>query len=127
MGLLDHLLGNATEVNTEALQRELETLFVADERVEKAFRVFRDLMVFTNQRLLLVDVQGVTGSKKAYHSIPYRAITQFSVSTAGSFDLDSELRIWVAGGGVPLTKQLRKGADVVGIQRHLATRVMGRL
>jgi hypothetical protein len=55
----------------------------------------------------------------------YRNITQFSVETAGSFDADSELKIWVSGGGLPITKEFKRGTDVVGIQKYLAYCVFG--
>jgi len=69
----------------------------------------------------MVDIQGMTGSKVDYMSIPYRSITRFSVETAGTFDLDSELKIWVSGSDSPIAKTLKKGTDVRGIQRALAT------
>jgi hypothetical protein len=55
------------------------------------------MYVFTNKRLILIDKQGITGRKVDYHSIPYRAITQFKIETAGHFDLDAELKIWISG------------------------------
>jgi hypothetical protein len=55
------------------------------------------MYVFTNKRLILIDKQGMTGRKVDYHSIPYRAITQFKIETAGHFDLDAELKIWISG------------------------------
>lgn len=66
----------------------------------------------------------MTGSKVDYTSIPYRAVTRFAVETAGTFDLDSELKIWVSGTSEPITKTLKKGTDVRGIQRALATGVL---
>lgn len=57
----------------------------------------RDHFVFTNKRLILVDVQGVTGKRREYKSIPYRAITRFSVESAGRTELDVDLKIWMVG------------------------------
>jgi hypothetical protein len=78
------------------------------------------MYVFTNKRLLLIDKQGLTGKKVDYHSIPYRAITQFKVETAGHFDLDAELKIWISGRTDPIEKELKKDS-AVGIQQTLAT------
>ena len=125
MGLLSNLLGNASEVDIAKIQAELEPVLVPGETIGRGFKVFRDLFIFTDHRLILIDRQGITGSKVSYHSVLYRNITQFSVETAGSFDADSELKIWVSGGGLPITKEFKRGTDVVGIQQDLADCVFG--
>ena len=61
-------------------------------KVEHAYQLIRDYFVFTDKRFVLVDKQGVTGSKVEYHSIPYKGITHFSIETAGTFDLDASLK-----------------------------------
>jgi len=126
MGLLSGLLGLASDVDTGALARELEPILLPDETIEIAFQVLRDQMVFTDRRVVLVDKQGMTGRKRAYHSIPYRAITMFSVETAGSFDTDAELRIWVAGQSEPFLQNLSRGTNLSGIQKALASGVLRR-
>jgi hypothetical protein len=113
MGLLDGLLGNASEIDPRMIQDEFAQILTTDERLEKAYQVIRDLFVFTNKRLVLVDRQGLTGKKVEYHSIPYRNITRFSVETAGSFDLDAELKIWVTGNPMPIQKQFNKKLNIL--------------
>jgi hypothetical protein len=125
MGLLSNLLGNASEIDIVKVQNELAPVLVPGEVIGKGFRIFRDMFIFTDHRLIMIDRQGITGSKISYHSILYRSITQFSVETAGSFDADSELKIWVSGGGLPISKEFKKGTDVVGIQKYLAHCVFG--
>lgn len=125
MGLLSNLLGNASEIDLEKVQAELEPVLVPGETIGRGFRVFRDLFIFTDHRLIMIDKQGLTGSKVSYHSVLYRSITQFSVETAGSFEADAELKIWVSGGGPPITKEFKRGTDVVGIQKYLAYCVFG--
>ena len=124
MGLLDGLLGHGSSVDPADLAKRLDGVLIEGERVSLAFRVIRDVFAFTDKRLILIDVQGMTGSKVDYMSIPYRAITRFSVETAGTFDLDSELKIWVSGAEQPVTKTLKKGTDGRGIQRALAAGVL---
>ena len=70
MGLLDGLLGNASEIEVPKIQSEFAQVLAAGERIEKAYQLIRDLFVFTNKRLLLVDKQGITGNKVEYHSLP---------------------------------------------------------
>ncbi len=93
MGLLSGLLGNASEVDLADIEQDLERMIAPGETVERAFQLIRDLMIFTRTRLILVDKQGITAKKTEFHSIPYRAITHFSIETAGHFDLESELKI----------------------------------
>jgi hypothetical protein len=120
MGLLDGLLGNASEIDIEHVREELTPIIGDSEDIQQVFKVVRDMYVFTNKRLILIDKQGLTGKKVDYHSIPYRAITQFKLETAGHFDLDAELKIWVSGQTDPIEKELKKDT-VVGIQQTLAT------
>ncbi|MEZ0576139.1 PH domain-containing protein [Halodesulfovibrio aestuarii] len=124
MGFFDAILGNASEVNADQLQEELSPIMFEGEMIERAFKVIRDMYVFTSARLILIDKQGVTGKKIDYLTIPYKAISTFSVETAGHFDMDSELTLWVSGRHEPIKKELKKGSDVVGIQKLLATKLL---
>lgn len=125
MGLLDRVLGNADEVDVSEIQEDFGPILADGETVAMAYRLVRDLFVFTNKRLVLVDKQGVTGKKVDYHSLPYRSITHFAVETSGHFDLDAELKIWMSGLREPIVKELKKGTDVVGVQKTLAQYVLG--
>ncbi|MFC3692179.1 PH domain-containing protein [Chenggangzhangella methanolivorans] len=120
MGLFDGILGHASSVSIEKLSAELSPILIPGETIDLAYKVIRDLFVFTDKRLILIDKQGVTGRKTDFHSIPYRAITQFSVETAGTFDLDAEMKIWISGQHAPIERTLARGSDVSGIQRALA-------
>ncbi|GAB1797113.1 MULTISPECIES: PH domain-containing protein [Priestia] len=124
MGILDGLLGNASEADIRGTEKDLQNILIANERVEQAYKVIRDLMVFTTKRLIIVDKQGVTGKKTDYHSIPYKTITHFSVETAGTFDLDAELNIWVSGSSAPISKEFRKDKSVYDVQKVLASYVL---
>jgi Bacterial PH domain len=124
MGFFDGMLGNAAEVNPEEAQREFARILAVNEKIEKAYKVIRDLFIFTNKRLILVDKQGLTGKKVEYHSIPYKSITHFSIETAGSFDLDAELKIWISGNALPLQKQFNKNVNIYEIQTVLAEYVL---
>jgi len=126
MGLMSALSGNAGEIQAEQAQQDLQNLFVDGEQVEKAYQVGRDVLAFTQFRLLLVDKQGITGTKVEYRSIPYRSITNFSVETAGNFDLDAELKIWVTGNPLAISKEFNKKVNVYEVQSVLARHVIAR-
>jgi hypothetical protein len=113
MGLMNGLMGHASAVPVEKLAKEFEPILLDDERIEKAFRLVRDMMVFTNKRLIVVNKQGLTGSKTDYQSIPYSSIKMFSKESAGMLDFDAELKIWLTGEATPTIRQeFRKGENV---------------
>jgi hypothetical protein len=120
MGFLDGLAGNASRVDPRSAAQEYGRLLAQDEQGHAAYQLVRDAMLFTDRRLILVDKQGVTGRKMQYHSIPYRSITHFGVETAGTFDLDAELTIWISG-GQGIVKQFGRGVDVYEVQALLAS------
>ena len=124
MGLLDGLRGNATEVNIQEVQKDYANILAPTESIEKAYKLIRDMFIFTNKRLILVDKQGITGKKVEYHSIPYKSITHFSIETAGNFDLDAELKIWLSGMPQPIQKQFNKSLNIYELQSVLASYVL---
>ena len=124
MGLLSGLMGNASQKNVDKVERDLEDILVPGEQVTLAFSLIRDLIVFTEFRLILVDKQGVTGKKTSYKSLPYRSISRFSVETSGHFDLDAELKIWVSSAvGPSEVLQFKSDNSVIEIQQALASAV----
>ncbi|MEK3979122.1 PH domain-containing protein [Psychrobacillus sp. FSL K6-2836] len=124
MGILDGLMGNASEVENDKVESELKDLLASSEKVEHAYKLIRDLIVFTDKRLLLIDKQGVTGKKVEYHSIPYKSVVHFSIETAGSFDLDAELKIWLSGSVAPIQKKFNKSLNIYKVQSVLAGYVL---
>lgn len=124
MGLINAFFGTASEIDGAKLARELAPVLVQGENITAAFQIVRDLFIFTQYRLIMVDKQGVTGRKVDYHSIPYKSISQFAVETAGHFDMDAELKIWISSATLPIKKKFRRGTDIVGIQQALASHVL---
>ena len=124
MSLVNAIFGTASKISPEDIQNEFSPLLVEGEEIVGAFKVVRDLFVFTQCRLILADKQGLTGSKVEYHSIPYKSISQFSVETAGLFDMDAELKIYISNNPTPLKKEFKKGTDIIQIQKLLATYVV---
>jgi hypothetical protein len=125
MGLFSALLGNAGAVSNEDLLKNYASLLIDGEEIELGFKLIRDTFIFTSKRLILIDKQGITGSKIAYTSISYKSISRFSVETAGTFDLDAELKIWVSSEQNPsITKQFNKSVNVYDVQKVLAHHVL---
>lgn len=82
---------------------EAEILFAPflapDEKIRQAYTNVRDKVVFTDNKIIALDIQGLTGKKQEFRFFPYSKISSFSVETAGTFDFDSDFKIWVSGVG----------------------------
>ena len=124
MALFNHIFFFFSEVSAEDLQKEFREVLIAGETIQAAFRIFRDKWIFTNKRLIMLDIQGITGSKREYHSIPYSSINQFSVETAGTFDGDCEMKLWIKGMAEPLKKEFKRGINVKLLQQTLAAFIL---
>lgn len=87
------------QVDPASLQASIAPLLIPSERTVAAFKAARDYVVFTDKRLIAVNVQGVTGKKQDFTSLPFSKVQAWSVETAGTFDLDAELDLWFSGLG----------------------------
>ena len=120
MRLLSGLMGNASEVDDSDLEKVLANTLIDGEQVEKAYKVIRDMFIFTNKRLILIDKQGMTGSKMEMVSIAYSKITKFSKESAGHFDLDAELKIWIGSDPTPISKEFKSGDNINEVYRVIS-------
>lgn len=125
MGIFSALLGNAGSVNQEDLIKQYGQLLIDGETVELGFKLIRDTFIFTSKRLILIEKQGITGSKVEYKSIAYKSISRFSIETAGTFELDAELKIWVSSELNPsVVKQFNRSVNVYDVQKVLAYHIL---
>lgn len=95
---------NATFIKLSQMSGEegfklVEPMLVDGETVFASFKAMRDQIVFTNKRVIAINIQGITGKKKDFTSLPYSKIQAFSIETAGTFDLDTEMTLWFSGLG----------------------------
>ena len=99
-------------------------LLLDDELVELAFKCGRDMWIYTNKRILQVDVQGWSGKRVQYATTPLRFATCFRARTSGLIDRDEEISIFFDGLG-ELEQDLRKGkADMWQIHTHLQSKLI---
>ena len=120
MGIISGILGHAGAIEADKLNEQYGKLLTEGEIIEAGFKIIRDTMIFTNIRLILINIQGMTGKKQEYLSIPYKKITRFSIETAGHFDLEADLKIWVGSVEEPIEKQFNTQVDIYDVQRILA-------
>ena len=100
--MIDFSNGSVFKLNParlEDLGPLVAPLLIPEERLVSCFKAMRDFVVFTDKRLIAVNVQGITGKKRDFTSLPYSKIQAFSIETAGTFDLDAELDLWFSGLG----------------------------
>lgn len=124
MSLLSGWMGHASNVDIAKLQKEYAPILAEGEQLIAAFRLVRDTFVFTSHRLIIVDVQGMSGRKVSMLTVPYTSITRFSKESAGPFDLDAELRIWIRGESQPIVQEFKKDHDVNAVYRLLSQAVL---
>lgn len=98
-------------------------LFIPGEEFIGEYQAMRDFVVFTNKRVIAVNVQGLTGKKKDFTSLPYSKVQVFSIETSGTFDLDSELELCFSGIGM-VKFEFTGASDIVEISRTIGEYVL---
>lgn len=101
----------------------ISPMMIAGEEIVQAFKGMRDGVVFTNKRVFAINIQGVTGKKKDFTSLPYSKIQAYSVETAGLLDLDTELELWFSGVG-KVKFEFVSSADVAKLCRIISECVL---
>ena len=109
--------------NDNAFLSLISPMFVDGEEVIGTYKGIRDGVVFTNKRIITINVQGITGKKKDFTSLPYSKIQAYSVETAGTFDMDSELELWFSSIG-KIKLEFSVFSDVAKICKIISDRVL---
>lgn len=112
-----------TGEKTEKGEKAVADLLIPGEIVIDSYSSVRDRLIFTNKRIISINVQGVTGMKKDYTSIPYKHIQTFSVETSGFMDLDAELQVYVSSIGM-ITFQLMSGNNIKGLCAAISEHIL---
>ncbi len=110
-------------VDPSTLMPRVGPLLVEGEGIIAAFKAIRDSVVFTNKRVISINVQGITGKKVDFTSLPYSKVQAYSVETAGTFDLDSELDLFFSGIG-QVRFELKGNCDILGLSKLIASYVL---
>jgi len=108
--------------NDEYAER-VRSLLLDDEQVVDSYKSMRDGVVFTNKRIIAVNVQGITGSKKDFTSLPYSNIVAYSVETSGTFDLDSEPEVYFSSLG-KVRFEFTGKTSIVEISKHISKQLL---
>ena len=101
---------------------DVQELLINGEVAERAFRTVRDVAIFTNKRLNVKDVQGLTGSKVEIYSLPYSSVHMWSTENAGMLDFTSEVELWTRAGNIKI--QLKRDINIRSFERLLAEYIL---
>lgn len=112
-----------TPIPNEEMMEPIRAFLIDGETVLSAFKTMRDQLVFTNKRIIAANVQGITGKKVDYTSIPYSKIQTFSVETAGLLDRDCELEVYISSIG-KIRFEIKGGFDIVSFNRVISEYVL---
>lgn len=124
MGFFTGETKSSASAEIRKFHAEYGQLLIDGEIIEAGFVVARDTLLFTNKRLIVIEVQGISGRQLEYLSIPYATIIKFSVQTGGSFDLNAELKLWIGNDTVPLEKRFNSELNVYEVQKILASHLL---
>ena len=112
------------KVDNNAFGSMINDFLIDNETIIGSYQNIRDGVVFTTKRIIAINVQGVTGKKKDFTSIPYNKITTFSLETAGVFDLDAELEIYMSAVG-KVKFEFTGSTNVKDICKTISTYALG--
>ena len=112
-------------VNNSKLEQLIQPLLVRGEEIVQTFQSVRDGVVFTDRRVIAVNIQGITGMKKAYTILPYSRIQAYAIESAGLADLDGELQLWYSGGLGAVKFELLAGSDLALLCRVIESAISG--
>jgi hypothetical protein len=129
-GILDWIGNNAEQIDPQQIDgkfRSSPPILLDDENTVMAFKCGRDLTLYTTKRIIRIDTQGITGTRVEYQSIPYASIKAYSVESAGSWDRDAQVKIYIHSPWMPqISQDFRKGkADIIALQSFLSAQVIG--
>ena len=112
---------NLKPINVSDVRSEVNGLLIDGEDIVAAFKTVRDQMVFTNKRIIAIDVQGLSGKRKSYASMPYSKVQFFSIQTPGFLEIfpDSELEIMFSN-GFTATFEFKGNVDIGKVGRLIS-------
>ncbi|MBQ3553048.1 MAG: PH domain-containing protein [Clostridia bacterium] len=111
------------KVSSDSVEQNIKPLLLPEEVIIGAYKGMRDYVVFTDKRFIAVNVQGLTGKKQDFTSMPYKNVSVFSIETAGVFDLDSELQLYFSGVG-KVSFEFSGASDIVQIGQLISRYVL---
>ena len=120
---MDANIMNLKEISLKEVRPEVPTLLVGGENMVMAFQTVRDQVIFTDKRIFVVNVQGITGKRTSYYSYPYSKVQYFGIETAGVLDIDSEL-VFAFSNGAKLQFDFKSKVDIRKISMMVSNYIL---
>ena len=120
---MDANIMNLKEISLQSVRPEVPTLLVNGENIVMAFQTVRDQVIFTDKRIFVVNVQGITGKRTSYFSYPYSKVQYFGIETAGVLDIDSEL-VFAFSNGAKLQFDFKSKVDIRKISMMVSNYIL---
>ena len=120
---MDANIMNLKEISLQSVRPEVPTLMVNGENMVMAFQTVRDQVIFTDKRIFVVNVQGITGKRTSYYSYPYSKVQYFGIETAGVLDIDSEL-VFAFSNGAKLQFDFKSKVDIRKISMMVSNYIL---
>ena len=120
---MDANIMNLKEISLQSVRPEVPTLLVNGENMVMAFQTVRDQVIFTDKRIFVVNVQGITGKRTSYFSYPYSKVQYFGIETAGVLDIDSEL-VFAFSNGAKLQFDFKSKVDIRKISMMVSNYIL---
>ena len=120
---MDANIMNLKEISLQSVRPEVSTLLVNGENIVMAFQTVRDQVIFTDKRIFVVNVQGITGKRTSYFSYPYSKVQYFGIETAGVLDIDSEL-VFAFSNGAKLQFDFKSKVDIRKISMMVSNYIL---
>ncbi len=124
MSFIEEMMGVTLELNQEEMEEKIVDFLLEDEKLIKGYQIIRDILIFTDKRIIIVDYIGVRGRKIEYQMIPYKKINRFTIETPGNLDTDYTLKLYISGFLEPLEKQIKKDIDIYELNRILFSHII---
>lgn len=117
---------NLRAIKPESVRADVNGLLIGGEVIVSAFQTVRDQLVFTNKRIIAIDVQGVTGKRKSFTTLPYSKVQFFTIQTPGFMELfsDTELLLMFSN-GFTAKFEFRGSVDIGQISRVISQYALG--
>ena len=117
---------NLKPIRVDAVKGEVNGFLIGGEEVVMAFQTVRDQLIFTNKRIIAVDVQGITGKRKSFSTMPYSKIQYFSIQTPGFAELIPDSELFIMFSNTFTAKfEFKGGVDIGKIGRMISEYVLG--
>ena len=105
------------------IPRDMGSMLVPGEEPVAAFTTIRDRAMLTNRRLIIKDIEPITGKSTEVYSLPWKSVSSWTFVNSNKItEFSSTLRIWMSGELMAI--RIRRGVDLNKIDAIIAQHVL---